>query len=837
VIFLSDDACAFCGRPIRSADGGDVCSAGCRDLRAALGDERDGGAPDDAESEDPVAVATESDGAPPDAAERAYLRVDGMHSATDEAYLAAVARRQAGVVDAEASYLTETVRVDYDPSRTTREDLRAALSTTGYDAVPRDEATIDSAVADARAEGVADVLGYRYAAGVVFATFLFLPYVLLTYPVHLAALLGIDWVGAGAGFGGSVGGRVLALPLFLALAGVVLVFTGAPLLRGAYVSLRMRRPTTDLLVSLTVVGAFLYSTLAVALGRIDVYYDLTVAVAAAVVAATFYEQQAKQRAVERLTDLTLSRVDEARRYEADGATATVAVGDLAPGDRVLVRRGERIPVDGTLAEGACTVDESVVTGESLPVRKEAGDPVVGGAVVTDDAAVVRVDDRATSSIDRLLATVWEVQSATHGARRRADAVAGKAVPAVLGGAVVVGAGALAVGAGGPAAAIAALSVVLAACPWALGLATPLSVATSVAEATDRGIAVFDETVFERLRETDVVVLDKTGTLTTGRMTVLDHEGPADLLSAAGALEQRAAHPVATAIAAAFPADDAGGEADAPGGETGLTDADAPGGETGPADADAPGATGDGVASFATHATGVEGVVDGDRVLVGHPDLFAERGWTVPDAVAARASEAREAGHLPVVVGREGRAAGVIVVGDDPRDDWEAAVADLRDRDVEVVVLTGDEGAAADRFAAHDAVDRAFVGVPPAGKTEAVRRLGGESHVTMVGDGTNDAPALAAADLGVALGSGTAAASDAADLAITTDDLGAVGTAFDLAAAARRRVARNNRLALVYNAVAIPAAVAGVLNPLVAMAAAVGTGLLLYANSTRDLLSG
>ncbi|MFB6280430.1 MAG: heavy metal translocating P-type ATPase [Haloferacaceae archaeon] len=819
------DTCAFCGRPLpdRAAAGADgdgpggpdepVCSDGCRDLRGTF----DGPSP---EAPAPGSGDVPSDsGAPP---ARTFLRVDGMHSAAAEPFLESVAEGCAGVLDAEASYVTETVRVDHDPDLIAPADLRDALSVAGYDAAPRDDATVDSAAVAARSAGIADVLGYRYAAGVVFAAFLLLPYVLLTYPAHAAALLGLDWAGA-VGFGGGVGGRLLALPLFFTLAGVVLLFTGAPLLRGAYVSLRMRRPTTDLLVSITVVGAFLYGTLAVALGRIDVYYDLTVAVAAAVVAANFYEQRSKQRAVARLTELTLSRVDEARRYEAGGTTATVPVEELSPGDRVLVRRGERVPVDGVLAEGACTVDESVVTGESLPVVKRAGDPVVGGSVVTDDAAVVRVEDRASRGIDDLLAAVWEVQSATHGARRRADATAAVVVPAVAALTVAVGAGALVLGAGAPAAVLAALAVPLAACPWALGLATPLSVATSVAEATERGIVVFDETVLERLRRSDVVVLDKTGTLTTGRMTVVASEGPPDLLAAAAALERRAAHPAAAAVADAFPAPGSGG-GDGDGGSADTDDGD-----------DGDGGHDDRVESFTSHATGVEGVVDGDRVLAGHPDLFAERGWSVDEGIEARAAEARAAGRLPVVVGRDGRAAGIVVVGDEPRDGWADALADLGERGVEVVLLTGDEGAAVDRFAAHEAVDRAVAGVPPEGKTEAVRRLGADGQVTMVGDGTNDAPALAAADLGVALGSGTAAASDAADLAVVTDDLSAVGTAFDLAAAARRRVARNNRLALVYNAVAVPAALAGLLNPLVAMAAAVLTGGLLYANSARDLL--
>ncbi|WP_254766747.1 heavy metal translocating P-type ATPase [Salinilacihabitans rarus] len=806
-----DDRCTLCGTALAGsaveADAGErFCSSGCRDVAALYGSDADEA---DADSERP-----RSDGTV-----RTFLRVDGMHSATCEAYLESVAEAEDGVVDAAASYVTETVRVDHDPDRVSPAALEATLTTTGYTAYRRDEAAAADGetggtrrsreVTGMRKRRADDVFEMRYVVGVVFGSFLLLPYVAVLYPVYLSSFA--DW-GMLALFGEAFTGldEPLFLSAFFVLTGIVLYLTGMPLLRGAYVGLKMRRPNAALLAALTIVGAYAYGTLAGVTGGLDVYYDLTVAVAAVVMAASFYEATAKRRATDRLTDLTVSQVDEARLYDADGTTATVPVEEVAAGDRVLVRRGERVPVDGTLAEGSCTVDEAVVTGESLPVAKEAGDAVVGGSVVTDGAAVVDAGERTTSSIDRLTRAVWDVQSADHGVQRRADDLASRLAPLVVGAAVVVGAGTLALGADPTAAAMASLLTLVVASPWGLGFAASLSVAASIEEAVERGLVVFDETVFERLRAVDVVVFDKTGTLTAGRTEVLEADAPADLLRAAAALEERASHPAAEAIASAF----AGEGTRADGGS--LADDVR-------------------VCDFRSHATGVEGVVDGRRTLVGHPDLFAERGWTVDEALERRVADARGVGRLPVVVGRDGAAEGVVVVGDEPRAGWEETVTSLHESGREVVVLTGDDEAAADAFARHPAVDRVFAGVPPDGKTAAVRRLRAGNRVAMVGDGTNDAPALAAADLGISLGGGTALAADAADLAIVDDDLAAVERAFALSAAAGERLDRNLRLAGAYNAVAIPAALLGVLNPLVAMVGVVATGALVAASAWRPLL--
>ncbi|MFW5918062.1 MAG: heavy metal translocating P-type ATPase, partial [Haloferacaceae archaeon] len=792
----------------------------------------DGGSPCDSVS------AEDGDGdsglTPETGLDQTFLRVDGMHSSTCEAFLESVAESREGVVDAEASYVTETIRVRHDPDAISPATLRDALSTLGYTAYLREGATggeertargdpqSSSATRQSREKAGLrkrrddQILEFRYAAGLLFGAFLMVPYVAIIYPSQLAAV--VDWgplhLFEGA-FRLSGPGGLVFLRIYGVLTGAVLVFTGLPVLRGAYVSLKLRRPNTELLVAATAVSAYVYSTAAVLLGRADVFYDLTVVVAASVTAATFYETSIKQRALDRLTDLTISQVGTARRDDQGGEPEAVPVEDLEAGDRVIVREGERVPVDGTLLTEACTVDEAIVTGESLPAVKRSGDRVRGGSVVTDDAAVVRVGDADASSLQRLTTAVWELQSADHGGTRRADRLAARVAGVVGVVAIAGGVAALLLGSDAAGAFLLTLLVVLIATPWAVGLAAPLSVATGLAAALRRGIVVFDETVLERLRSVDVVVFDKTGTLTTGEMEVVDAEAPPNLLAAAADLERLAVHPAASAIVDAYARDD-----ERPVLDEGDTRDTAAAGR---------------VRSFTSHVHGVEGVVDGERILLGNRDLFAERGWEVSDAIDSRASDAREFGRLPVVVGREGAAEGIVVVGDEPREGWDETVRWFGKRGVEVVVLTGDDQAATDFLREHEHVTHVFAGVPPGGKTAAIRRLGSRGQVAMVGDGVNDAPALAAADLGISLGGGTDLAADAADVTIADDAIGSVVTAFELARAAHRRGRQTLWLALGYNAIAIPAAVAGVFTPLTAALAVLVGGGLVVANSSRALL--
>jgi heavy metal translocating P-type ATPase len=771
-----------------------------------------------------------STGPPDGESTRTHLRIDGMYSATCETFLESVAKNHNGVRSAEASYITETVRIDHDPSTISESELQDALTTLGYTAYLRSNTRQEPTRSESTTRKTRElhgvrkrrdesILGLRYAAGILFGAFLLVPYVAILYPAHLAPFLGGMFTHFEGAFQLDSAGGFLFLRIYLVMTGVVLFFTGMPILRGAYVGLRTRQPTTDLLVALTAVGAYVYSTITVLLGQNDIYYDLAIVVAAAVTAATFYEAAVKKRALNRLTNLTVSQVDTARLSEPDGMTK-VPVEDLSPGDTVLVREGERVPVNGTLGEGNCLVNEAVVTGESLPIRKRTGDELVAGSIITENAALIEVSDNSEMGIDQITTAIWNLQSADHGVRRRADQLAVRFIPLVAGVAVLGGIVTLVLGGGLVAGLMTALLALLVTTPWALGLATPLSIASSLEQALERGIVIFDETIFERLRDIDVVVFDKTGTLTAGEMDVVGSDVPSEMLDAIVALERRAPHPVAQAIVEAFDTSNEDERLTADGGNI----SGSPAGES------------PSVESFQNHGTGVSGTVAGDEVLVGNLDLFIEQGWDINEELRRRTHEEREVGRIPVFVGRNGVAEGLIVVGDEPRDYWAETLSNLDSRGIEVIILTGDHEGATSFLKGHNAVKHVFAGVSPEAKAEAIRRITAEQQVAMVGDGTNDAMALAAANLGISLGSGTALAADAADIAILDDDIRSVETAFDLARAAHKRVKQNLVVAFLYNLLVLPLALAGVMNPVFAMGAVVLTAAALVANSTRELAS-
>ncbi len=778
---MTEDTCSLCDLPTPdppvTAEGvpGSFCCRGCAEVARTLGDvERD---PSDLDT-GPEADDVEG--------ETAFLAVDGMHCATCEAFVESRAAGRGGVRAAEASYATGMVRLVYDEDTLSAEDLPDVLSGTGY----RARAVTDEADAE-------ESTG-RLLVGGFFGMMTMLWYVLFLYPAYVGfeELLLFDVHGSA--------GRYLLGNVWL-FATVVLGYTGYPILRGAYVSLRAGRPNMDLLVALAAVTAYVYSTGVLLTGGIEVYYDVSVVIVVVVTVGTHYEERVRERAAGHLTELTEERVDEARRRR-DGRTETVSLDDLESGDELVIRAGERVPIDGEVVEGTGAVDESLVTGESLPVRKGPGDEVVGGAMLVDGGLVVGVGEDAASTADRLVATLWSVQSSRPGAQRLADRLAAVFVPLVLLIALAALGYALLRGATPSGAFLTALAVLVVSCPCALGLATPLAVAAGVREALARGIVVTSGEVFERAVETDTVVLDKTGTLTTGAMAVSAvHTGGTEgtsereVLSRAAAVEAFAEHPVGRAIVDRAPPTDAT------------------------------------VEGFTTHpGRGVSANVDGERVLVGRPELLATEGWVIPDVLADRAEGATESGRIPALVGWGGRARGLVIAGDRPREGWESAVADLASGGRRVVVLTGDEEAAARPFRESPHVDEVFAGVPPEGKAAVVERLRGEGTVAMVGDGSNDAPALAAADLGIALESGTRLAADAADVVVSTGDLATVPSAFELTRTARRRVRTNLAWAFCYNAVAVPLAALGLINPLFAAVAMAASSLLVVANSARPM---
>ena len=791
---------------------GEFCCRGCLAVARSLDDV------DDLDEVDERRPETEPD--PEFDGETTFLHVDGMHCATCESFLELTAGEQAGVTAAEASYATDTIRVDYDPDAVSADELPERLSVAGYTASDR---------ADPEPDGD-DVAVVRFLiGGGFFGMMAMLWYVLFLYPTYFGYEPVLDL--------GGVSGTYLFAQVWV-FASVVLFYTGYPILRGAYVSLRARQPNMDLLVSLAAASSYAYSTLALLLGRTDLYFDVTIAVILIVTAGNHYESVVKRRATGMLSELTTAG-DRTVRTEGGETVAADAVG---PGDRLLVRPGERVPFDGTVAEGTAAVDEALVTGESLPATKREGDAVRGGTVVTDAPVVVEVGEDATSTLDTLVRLLWEIQSSRSGVQRLVDRLATAFVPLVVA-VAVLGAGAtFALGAAPADAALVGLTVLIVSCPCALGLATPLAIAAGIRDAARRGIVVVSDAVFEEAADVDTVVLDKTGTLTDGEMrlvdTVADGASPDEVRRRAAAVERASVHPVAEAIVDAVAGDggDRSGDAvagDAPGDHSGAaTD----GGVTTGTDRDASQTVPAGGDVAATDVTvsdrGVSGRVDGDAVVVGHRSLFDGPEWTVPASLEAAGGEARDDGQVPVFVGWEGSAVGVLVVGDEVRDGWEEVVTALTDGGRRVVVLTGDSPEAARRFEDHPAVDEVFAEVPPEAKAETVRRLAATERVAMVGDGSNDAPALAAADIGVSVASGTDLAADAADAVLLDDRLSAIPELFAVTRGTNRRLKQNLGWAFAYNAAAIPMAVSGVLNPLLAALAMATSSVLVVSNSAR-----
>ncbi len=793
---------------------GAFCCHGCLEVARVLADVEtaDGADPEI----DPAAVRSRLEGdeedetAPPDG-EEAFLAVDGMHCSTCEAFIEARAAATTGVQTVEASYATDAVRVVYDPDELEADALPSLVSGYGYAAKRRDGAgaTLSGRRESDSESGLASFL----AGGGMFGMMVMIWYVIFLYPTYF----GYEPIVTLGGYDG-----LYVFANIWVLTSFVLFYTGYPILRGAYVSLRARMPNMDLLIATAALGSYGYSTLAMLVGRSDLYFDVTVAIVLAVTAGTYYEGVIKRRAAGLLTDLTEQRVADARLAETGDR---VPLEEVTPGDRVLVRPGERVPLDGTVCEGQAAVDESLVTGESLPVEKRAGDPVRGGTVVTDAPIVFEVGPEAASTLDRLVSLLWSIQSSRPGVQRIADRLATIFVPLVLTIAVLATVTLLVTGAQPTTAFLVGLTVIIVSCPCALGLATPLAIAAGVTEAANRGVVVAAETLFEEAPEIDIVVLDKTGTLTAGEMTVEsvvtdgDTEA-ATILERAAAVESLSSHPIATAIASSVTADSQSALATDGGVVTHSGEA--------------------AVDGFTRHGRGVSGVVDGVTVIVGHPQLLREQGQSVPASLESEAVDVREAGDVPIAVGWDGQARGVIVVGDSLRESWESAIASFG-AGRQVVVLTGDEGATADRFREVPGVEAVFAGVPPEGKTATIERLQaggidgtGPKRVAMVGDGSNDAPALAVADVGIAMGSGTTLATDAADAVVVGDNLESAVEVFSVAGATNRRIRQNLGWAFVYNAVAIPLALTGLLNPLFAAVAMAASSLLVVINSARSL---
>lgn len=580
-----------------------------------------------------------------------------------------------------------------------------------------------------------------------------------------------------------------------ALTTPIVVWGGAPFHRAALRTARHGTSTMDTLVSLGTLAAYLWSAVALVRGSGHVYVEVAAAVTVFLLAGRYAESRAKRAAGAALQALlTLGAKDAA--VLRDGAEVQIPVTELHVDDVFVVRPGGRVATDGVVVDGVSALNTSALTGESVPADVGPGDDVVGAAVNTYGRMLVRaVNVGADTQLARMARLVTDAQNGKAAIQRLADRVSAVFVPAVLVLAALTLAGWLVAGQSAAAAFTAAVAVLIIACPCALGLATPTAILVGTGRGAQLGILIKDPRVLETVRHIDTVVLDKTGTVTTGMMTVADvaarpGEDADVVLARAAAVESASEHPVAAAIVAAAR-------------ERGLTPGEPQGFVNDP-------------------GTGVSGVVDGVGVSVSRAGSLAGVDLLAP---APRGTA--------VEVAWENRVRGTITLADTVKPSSAAAIAELKGMGITPVLLTGDVTAVARRVAAEVGIDRVIADVRPTGKADAVKALQADgARVAMVGDGVNDSVALATADIGMAMGTGTDAAIEAGDLTLVRGDLSTVPTALRLSARTLTTIRMNLIWAFGYNVAAIPLAAAGLLNPMIAGAAMAASSVLVVANSLR-----
>ncbi|MCC6833296.1 MAG: copper-translocating P-type ATPase [Thermoleophilia bacterium] len=735
-------------------------------------------------------------------ATRLELPVSGMTCASCAARIEKRLNRIEGV-EASVNYATETASVVFDPGKASPEDLIDAVASAGYSAT----LPTSGPAADDGEEDTADRELGPLRRRLVVSAVLSAPVLALSM---IPALQFEFW-------------QWLALQL----AAPVVLWGGWPFHRAAWVNLRHGAATMDTLVSVGTLAALGWSAIALFFlgagdpgmrmsfelipsgdgGATHIYLEVAAVVVTLILAGRYFETRAKRRAGAALRALLELGAKDVAILSEDGTEERVPVERLRVGDPFVVRPGERVAADGEVESGTSAVDQSLITGESVPVEVGPGDAVVGASVNAGGRLVVRAtrvgSDTALAQIARL---VTEAQSGKAPVQRLADRISAVFVPVVITLAAATLGFWLGAGAGVQFAFTAAVAVLIIACPCALGLATPTALLVGTGRGAQLGILIKGPEILESTRVVDTILLDKTGTVTRGQMELIDvavsdGEDRNEVLRIAGAVEDASEHPIARAI----------------------TDAARATGDPLPA-----------VEGFANReGLGVEGVVEGRGVVIGRPALLGDWGLGLDAALDAARRAAEQAGRTAVAVAWDGRVRGVLMVADTVKPTSARAIRRLREIGLRPVLLTGDNAATARAVADEVGIEEVIAEVLPSGKSDVVRRLQAEGRtVAMVGDGVNDAPALAEADLGISIGTGTDVAIEASDLTLVSGDLGGAADAIRLSRRTLGTIKGNLFWAFAYNVAAIPLAASGYLDPLIAGAAMAFSSVFVVSNSLR-----
>jgi len=676
-------------------------------------------------------------------------------------------------VGAVVNFATETAAVTFDGSRVALGDLVRAVEAAGYGAAPTAEASSEHAT---RTQFVRLVVALVLTA----------PLVLLAMvpPLHFAHW---QWVA-------------------FALATPVVFWCGFAFHRSAVLNARHLAATMDTLVSLGTLAAWTWSAVVLfASLNGDTYFEVAAVITALILLGRFFEGRARRRSGAAIRSLLELGAKDARVLR-DGREVTIPISELVVGDLFVARPGDKIATDGVVEDGLSAIDQSMLTGEPVPVEVGPGSEVAGATINSSGHLVVRATkvgaDTALAQIARLVA---EAQAGKADVQRLADRVSAVFVPIVLVISIATMIGWLAFGGSAADAFTAAVAVLIIACPCAMGLATPTALLVGTGRGAQLGILIKGPGVLEQTRKVTTVVLDKTGTVTEGRVRVVAVEpvGGATrerVLRLAGAAESGSEHPLAQAIVAAAR------------GEVGSLPA---------------------AAGFRSHAgLGVESVVDGKAVVVGRPAFLDQRGIHL-DGVGTWRDQEEAQGHTTVAVAWDGELHGLVALADTLKTSSADAVRDLRALGLEPVLLTGDNERAAQAIAEQVGIENVRAGVLPDQKAAEVRKLQSDGAVVaMVGDGVNDAPALAQADLGLAIGTGTDVAIQASDLTLVSGDLRAAADAIRLSRRTLATIKGNLFWAFAYNVAAIPLAIAGILSPMIAAAAMAFSSIFVVTNSLR-----